>query len=63
MKTKTKLKTKMRIKMKSFCVCVNSTKPRGARDGHLSRIWPRSVMAFSFPNFARGVAVPKTDLS
>ena len=43
---------------KSFCIIVNSTWPRGAIDGQLSLTCPRSVIAFSFANFPRGLAVP-----
>ena len=57
-KTKTKMKNKMKAKIKTFCVFVNSTWPRGAIDGQLSLTWPRSAIAFSFANFARGLAVP-----
>ena len=43
---------------KSFCISVYSTWPRSAIDGQLSLTWPRSEIAFSFSNFARGLAVP-----
>ena len=54
MKMKTKMKTikEMRIKMKSFCVFVYSTRP------WQSLTWPRKASAFSFANFARGLAKP-----
>ena len=48
----------MKMKMKSFGAFVNSTLPRGAIDGQLSLIWPRSAMAFLFAHFACGLAVP-----
>ena len=42
---------------KSFCIFVKSTWLRGAIDGQLSLTWARSGIAFSFANFARGLAV------
>ena len=42
---------------KSLCIFANSTWPRGAIDSQLSLNWPRSVVAFSFANFARGLPV------
>ena len=61
MKTKTKMKMKMNFRFcfhfvfhfrfgfcffKSFCIFVNSTRPRGAIDGQMSLDWPRSAIAF-----------------
>ena len=43
---------------KSFCVFVNSTWLRGPIDGQPSLTWPRTAIAFSFANFASGLAVP-----
>ena len=42
---------------KSFCIFVNSTWSRGAIDGKLFLTLPRSAIAFSFANFAQGLAV------
>ena len=42
----------------SFWIFVNSTWPRGAIDGQLSLSWPKSAIAFSFANLARGLALP-----
>ena len=44
---------------KNSCSFVNSTWPRGAIDSQLSLDCPRSAIAFSFANFALGLAVPQ----
>ena len=43
--------------LKVFPVFANSTWPRGAINGQRSLDWPRSVIAFSFANFSRGLEV------
>ena len=62
-KTKTKAKTKMKTKTEfllstSLCVFVNFKWPRGVIVGQLFLIWPRSTIAFSVANLARGLAAP-----
>ena len=62
-KTKTKGKTKLKTKTefllsKSLCVFVNFTWPKGVIVGQLFLIWPRSTIAFSVANLARGLAAP-----
>ena len=59
MKRKTKTKDKMKTKMKmTFILLFFSVQSRGAIDGQMSFTWPRSVIEFSFANFARGPLVP-----
>ena len=41
---------------KSFCIFVNSTRPRGAIGGQLSLDWPRSAITFLLTS--RGLEVP-----
>ena len=53
MKTKTEF-----VLSKSLCAFVNFTWPRGVIVGQLFLIWPRSTIAFSVANLARGLAAP-----